>query len=239
MMQVPISEIFCSVQGEGPHVGVRQAFVRFVGCNLNCSYCDTNVETPAVCKFEKVPGSNVFQDIPNPLSVEDVNELLGIYENVHSISLTGGEPLLEADFIANLDVSSPLYLESNMTLPHMAKKIKDKVSYVSGDVKLIDEFEGEDFASHLDRTIECFRMLRNTKERECFSKLVITKDTVADDVLGIVDAISGYVSCVVLQPVTQKHLAPDIDVMLELQKNLLDSIDTLIIPQTHKMWGCL
>ncbi|WP_135610253.1 7-carboxy-7-deazaguanine synthase QueE [Methanococcoides sp. AM1] len=238
-MQVPVSEIFCSVQGEGPHVGVRQAFVRFVGCNLNCSYCDTNVETPTVCKFEKVPGTNVFQDMPNPLSVRDVSELLDSYENVHSISLTGGEPLLEADFIAELDVSRPLYLESNMTLPHMAKKIKDKVSYVSGDVKLINEFEGEDFAAHLERTIECFHMLRNTKERECFCKLVITKDTVSDDVLGIVDAISGYVSCVVLQPVTQKHLAPEIDVMLKLQKDLLDSIDTLIIPQTHKMWGCL
>ncbi|WP_440953749.1 7-carboxy-7-deazaguanine synthase QueE [Methanococcoides sp. FTZ1] len=238
-MKVPVSEIFCSVQGEGPHVGVRQAFVRFVGCNLNCSYCDTNVEKPVLCKFEKVPGTNVFKDIPNPLGVKDVCEMLDSYENVHSISLTGGEPLLEADFIAEMDVSRPLYLESNMTLPDMAKKIRDKVSYVSGDVKLIDEFEGEDFDSHLERTFECFRTLRNTKERECFCKLVITKDTSADDVLSVADEISGYVSCMVLQPVTQKHLAPEIEFMLELQNRLLDSIDTLIIPQTHKMWGCL
>ena len=239
MMQVPVSEIFCSVQGEGPHVGVRQAFVRFVGCNLNCSYCDTNVQKPAFCKFEEVPGTNVFQELPNPLNVEYVSELLNSYENVHSISLTGGEPLLEADFIAGMDVSKPLYLESNMTLPDMAKKIRDKVSYVSGDVKLIDEFEGENFESHLERTFECFRVLRNTKDRECFCKLVITKDTSSEDVLGVVDAIAGYVSCVVLQPVTQKHLAPEIDVMLKLQNDLLGSIDTLIIPQTHKMWGCL
>ncbi|WP_394297412.1 7-carboxy-7-deazaguanine synthase QueE [Methanococcoides methylutens] len=239
MMQVPISEIFCSVQGEGPHVGVRQAFVRFVGCNLNCSYCDTNVERPAFCNFEKVPGTNEFQELPNPLDVETVSELLNSYENVHSISLTGGEPLLEADFIAEMDVSRPLYLESNMTLPDMAKKISDKVSYVSGDVKLIDEFEGEDFESHLERTFECFRTLRNTKDRECFCKLVITKNTAVDDILNIVDSISGYVSCVVLQPVTQKHFAPEINFMLKLQNDLLDSIDTLIIPQTHKMWGCL
>ena len=239
MMQVPVSEIFCSVQGEGPHVGVRQAFVRFVGCNLNCSYCDTNVEKPAFCKFEEVPGTNEFQELSNPLGVKDVSQLLNSYENAHSISLTGGEPLLEADFIAELDVSRPLYLESNMTLPDMAKKIRDKVSYVSGDVKLIDEFEGENFESHLERTYECFHTLRNTKERECFCKLVITKDTSSEDVLEVVDAIADHVSCVVLQPVTQKYLAPQIDVMLKLQNDLLDSIDTLIIPQTHKMWGCL
>ncbi|MCD4800095.1 MAG: 7-carboxy-7-deazaguanine synthase QueE [Methanococcoides sp.] len=238
-MEAPISEIFCSVQGEGPHVGVRQAFVRFIGCNLNCSYCDTEPADPSVCMFERTPGSNSFENIPNPLVTSQVSELLGNYGNIHSVSLTGGEPLLHADFISEMDIPHPLYLESNMTLPHMAEKIKDKVSYVSGDIKLIDEFEGEDLVTHLEQTIECFRILRQTKDRECFCKLVVTKDTVPDDVYRMVDAISEYVSCVVLQPVTQKHFSSGIEFLLQLQKDLLDSVDTLIIPQTHKMWGCL
>lgn len=238
-MEAPISEIFCSVQGEGPHVGVRQAFVRFIGCNLNCSYCDTQPADPSVCVFERTPGSNIFENIPNPLVTSQVSELLSNYGNIHSVSLTGGEPLLHADFISELDIPHPLYLESNMTLPYMAEKIKDKVSYVSGDIKLIDEFEGEDLVTHLEQTIECFRTLRQTKDRECFCKLVVTKDTVPDDVYRMVDAISEYVSCVVLQPVTQKHFSSGIGFLLQLQKDLLDSVDTLIIPQTHKMWGCL
>jgi len=238
-MFAPVSEIFCSVQGEGPYVGVRQAFVRFLGCNLNCSYCDTLPDNVDYCRFEKEPGSGVFETVQNPLTVKLVEGMVQSFKNVHSVSLTGGEPLLHADFINRMHTSAPMYLESNMTLPQMAKKIKDKVSYVAGDVKLIDEYEGEDFESHLDRTIECFRILKTTKTRDCFCKIVITGDTDADDVTGVVGAISNYISSLVLQPVTQKEKSVPVKFLLDMQEQLLDDIDTRIIPQTHRMWGCL
>jgi organic radical activating enzyme len=238
-MFAPVSEIFCSVQGEGPYVGARQAFVRFVGCNLNCSYCDTPQGDENFCRFEKDPGSGVFETLPNPITVKTVEDMVNSYKNIHSVSLTGGEPLLHADFISMLRTSAPVYLESNMTLPQMAKKIKDRVSYVAGDVKLMEEFEGEDFESHLDRTIECFRILKTTNKRDCFCKIVVTTDTVADDVIGIVDTISNYVSSVTLQPVTSSQKTASTKFLLDLQESLLDKIETQIIPQTHRMWGCL
>ena len=40
-MDAPIIEIFSSIQGEGLLIGERQIFVRFAGCNLDCTYCDT------------------------------------------------------------------------------------------------------------------------------------------------------------------------------------------------------
>ncbi|MEM4195978.1 MAG: 7-carboxy-7-deazaguanine synthase QueE, partial [Methanothermobacter sp.] len=40
-MKAPIMEVFSSIQGEGLLLGKRQIFIRFAGCNLNCSYCDT------------------------------------------------------------------------------------------------------------------------------------------------------------------------------------------------------
>lgn len=43
-MFYPISEIFCSIQGEGFHTGKPAVFIRLAGCNLRpqCSWCDTN-----------------------------------------------------------------------------------------------------------------------------------------------------------------------------------------------------
>ncbi len=37
-----IKEIFYSLQGEGAHTGVPSVFIRFCGCNLRCSFCDTD-----------------------------------------------------------------------------------------------------------------------------------------------------------------------------------------------------
>ena len=39
--RMPVVERFVSVNGEGPRAGRLAAFVRFAGCNLRCSYCDT------------------------------------------------------------------------------------------------------------------------------------------------------------------------------------------------------
>lgn len=238
-MFAPINEIFCSVQGEGPYVGCRQAFVRFTGCNLNCHYCDTPVEATKFCRVEKDVGSNVFQNIENPLSSAELNDIVKSFSGLHSVSLTGGEPLLYAEFISSIDVDVPLYLESNMTLPHMAKKIKNRLSYVSGDVKLLPHSSLDDPELHFDRTIECFRILKTTPDRDCFCKIVVTKDTPVDDIEGIVGAISGYISTLILQPVTQKDMQPEPGYLLSLQESFLNDIDTRIIPQTHKMWGCL
>ncbi len=94
------------------------------------------LQIPWICNYEKVEGSGVFEKIPNPVSVEKLEAMLQPFKKLHSISLTGGEPLLHADFIKNLDLSFPLYLESNMTLPEQAKKISEKVTYVAGDFKL-------------------------------------------------------------------------------------------------------
>jgi len=246
----PVKEVFCSVQGEGPYVGTRQAFVRFSDCNLSCEYCDTDFTNSHTCNYEKLGGSGIFEKIPNPLSIEKLEAMLQPFEKLHSISLTGGEPLLHADFIKNLDLSFPLYLESNMTLPEQAKKICEKVTYVAGDFKLPEAIRGfcpETSETHVENTIECFKLLRNNSSRDCFCKIVVGRNTKFEIVMPAAEAIADYVSCIILQPETlpgsaarDQHTGQAyVQKILKLQRSLLELTDTRIIPQTHRMWGCL
>ena len=84
MNKVKIKEIFASIQGEGPYVGYKQLFVRFCNCNLKCNYCDTEFSA----------NENFIEYCPVELA-QEVNQ----YKDVHSISLTGGEPLLSVEFL--------------------------------------------------------------------------------------------------------------------------------------------
>ena len=84
MIKTKVKEFFVSIQGEGPYVGYKQLFIRFCQCNLCCKYCDT--EYRAECDTKEYSANEL-------LSIISQLDLQG----VHSISLTGGEPLLEVE----------------------------------------------------------------------------------------------------------------------------------------------
>jgi 7-carboxy-7-deazaguanine synthase len=242
-MKSPIREIFVSAQGEGPYVGYRQIFVRFPKCNLECLYCDTPKDwSPAAkCKVENVPGSGEFVDFDNPVSSEQLLGVIKLYEHIHSVSLTGGEPLLYAKFIKELKTSKfPLYLESNMTLPDGAKEVKDVVKYVSGDFKLQDQcdFKGN-YDKYFNDTARSFSILRHTSFRDCFCKIIVTADTSKDDMMHAIDQIKDCVTELILQPVTPtgRVAAATPAKLFELQEAAMGLVETVrIIPQTHKAW---
>jgi 7-carboxy-7-deazaguanine synthase len=190
--------MFVSVQGEGPYVGYRQLFVRFPKCNLNCIYCDTpkDWENDKKCYVEKAPGSGEFTEIDNPLSVAQVMDIIAAQKRIHSVSLTGGEPLLYAPFIKELKgARAPLYLESNMTLPDGAKEVKDVVRYVSGDFKLEGQcdFKGQ-YEKYFNATVRSFSILRKTSFRDCFCKIIVTEGLDSEEMMHALDQIKGRCS---------------------------------------------
>ena len=83
------SEVFSSLQGEGPHLGKRQIFVRFGRCNMHCIYCD---------EVEKMQVGS-YQDISLSTLLRRVEELERFEPGHHSVSLTGGEPLFYPRFL--------------------------------------------------------------------------------------------------------------------------------------------
>jgi 7-carboxy-7-deazaguanine synthase len=75
--RLSIVEIFATLQGEGPFVGQPSVFVRLGGCNLACSFCDTEFEA--------------FEEMDIVSVVEQVEKLAA---NTHDlVVITGGEPL--------------------------------------------------------------------------------------------------------------------------------------------------
>jgi len=242
-MKAPIREIFCSIQGEGPYTGVRQAFVRFAGCNLECVYCDTAIERTEYCQVEKGCGTGNFKKIENPLSGEDVSKIINKYDGLHSVSLTGGEPLLYTNFIQGFYPGVPLYLESNMSLPERAREVADMFRYVAGDFKLKAGYELDNYDEYFDDMVECFRVLQNSKERDTFCKIVILDGFEMENLLEGVSKIKDYVKMVVLQPVTPqegKDTRPvAVGKMMEIQQKLQELKETRIMPQSHKIWGAL
>ena len=85
MIKGKIAEVFDSIQGEGLYLGEKQIFVRFFNCNLSCTYCDTKLN-----RFMEYEPKELFEEIK-------------LYrDKYHSISFTGGEPLLYADFLKDI-----------------------------------------------------------------------------------------------------------------------------------------
>jgi len=96
---LPVVEKFISIIGEGAHAGELAVFIRFRGCNLSCSYCDTcwaNTEN-AQAEYE---------------TVEELAEWV-TESGVHNVTLTGGEPLLhkEAGTLARLLIAGGCRVE--------------------------------------------------------------------------------------------------------------------------------
>ena len=83
MCRFKVAEKFVSINGEGPRAGELAVFLRFCGCNLNCGYCDTRWANTADVKCEFFSAEELVAYVKST--------------GVQNVTLTGGEPLLQAD----------------------------------------------------------------------------------------------------------------------------------------------
>lgn len=244
----PMVECFSSIQGEGVLVGLRQAFVRFAGCNLSCSYCDTpgTSAAPAECQLELTPGRRDFFAVGNPVSCDRIVSLIeswttgwpGIH---HSISVTGGEPLLHAvqlgKWLPALRELLPIHLETNGVLHEALEPLMPHLDHIGMDIKLPS-------ASGCEGLWEKHRaFLRIAAGTALFVKAVVDKSTEEWEIERVAAMIAEVDTAIplILQPMTLPDGRIPISPlrMLELQELCSALKEVRVIPQTHKFMGQL
>ncbi len=237
-----ISGIFESIQGEGIYVGERQVFVRLTGCNLCCDYCDenANADTDGNCRI-KVKKEK--KTIPNPVTPEEFIKLIEQdylkTGGFHSLSFTGGEPLLQVDFLKAVlpKLKIKKYLETNGTLPDHLAEVIDFIDIVSMDYKLPSATKASSYAA------EHKKFLKTAYGTDLFVKTVFSKDTTITEIddLACLIAETDKAIPLVLQPVDSGRggknnpLPEQCMAFQAVAKRQLSRV--LVIPQTHKILG--
>jgi organic radical activating enzyme len=224
-MNARILEIFRSIQGEGKYVGAPQVFVRFFECNMHCVWCDT----PASIG----DGKREYKEMNLEDTLAQVNAL---YDDAHSVSITGGEPLLQTDFLKSFchalhREGKKVYLDSNGTLPDaLAETIKD-IDIIAMDIKLPSSTKQRAFwAEHKE-------FLKIASRKEVFIKVVISLNTKKEEIIKaakLVAAIDPEI-LFILQPNYLDMKKGIIEECLGHQKSCAKILkDVRILPQVHK-----
>lgn len=215
---VKINEIFTSIQGEGPFVGYKQIFIRLCGCNLNCKYCDTDYDSINAKEY----------------SIDDVISFIRKNINLHSVSLTGGEPLLHENFITDLSQNInnliPIYLETNGTLYKALENIVDCITYISADIKLPS-------ATGLKPLWEEHeRFFKIASSKMLFAKAVFNEDITDDEIKKMSELCRQYNIELILQPMMINDvLSVSSEAMIRVLNSCLEIHKQVrLIPQVHK-----
>jgi 7-carboxy-7-deazaguanine synthase len=221
-MKAKISEVFNSVQGEGLYMGERHVFVRFFGCNLQCRYCDTKLSRYA--EFE-----------PDAL----LAEIKKCQRTSQIISYTGGEPLLQKDFLKEmlplaLKNNFKNYLETNGTLVDEVAEVISYINVIAMDVKLPSSTGlGPLWDKHR-------KFLSLAQKKDVFLKTVLCESTTDADIHDLICMIEEFHQAISL--VFQPDSAADINVLKpKIEKYISwctsEGIATCYIPQMHKLMG--
>ena len=244
-------EIFSSIQGEGLHVGLRQIFLRFHACNLACAYCDTNAamepEVPEFCIIEKTPGRRDFIKARNPVTFEQVHSVINRWHRGwpgthHSISLTGGEPLVHVEtlreWLPELRNALPIYLETNGVLHDALGKIIEHLDFISMDIKLPST------SGHSGLLEEHKLFIQGAARKNVLVKVVIGEETQEWEIIKACEIIASVNRDIplILQPRTLSGGKIGIKPLQTLKFQEIAGTflkETRIIPQTHIFSGYL
>lgn len=200
-MSLRVNEIFYSIQGESSYAGYPCVFVRLSGCNLRCTYCDTDY---AYFKGMDMPISQIIEDI------RSYNCLL--------VEITGGEPLIQEEtpilIKRLLDLKFQVLLETNGS--HRIDVIDNRC------IKILD-IKCPSSGEHRQNNFDNLWLLNIFDEIKCvigdkidyeYAKQVIKDNNIADKNIVHFSPVFGKITA---QKLAKWILKDHLNVKLQLQ----------------------
>jgi len=192
---LPINELFCSLQGEGQLAGVPSVFVRTSGCNLRCWFCDSYHTS--------------WEPTGDWYSVGDLVAAVEAYDADHVV-LTGGEPLVHdksVDLLSALDdrgyhttveTNGTIYRDAPIDLASVSPKLESSTPTAERDPK----GDGEWADRHEERRLDVDVLAEFVEDYETQLKFVVTGP---DDMAEIEDLVAR-VREAAAAPVPDEHV---------------------------------
>jgi 7-carboxy-7-deazaguanine synthase len=196
-----VNEIYHSIQGESTNAGLPCVFIRLTGCNLRCTYCDTEYAF-----FEG-----------NERSLDEIIEEVRKY-NCKLVEVTGGEPLMQDESIELMkklcDEDFDIMLETAGNMP--IKDVDERVKIImdlkcpSSGMMSKNLYENVD---HLKKKDEVKFVLGNRKDYD-WMKEIISKYNIQNKCTLLASVVLGT-----LEPLTLANwiLEDKLDVRFQLQ----------------------
>ncbi len=232
-----VDEIFTSIQGEGPLIGMPMVFVRLGGCTVGCKLCDTPRAQQRLTSF--IYHGNTDKAFANPISAADLaSALQPLVDSYPYISITGGEPLEQVAFVDLLldrimDQDIGILLESSGFYYGELKEIVPRVDIISTDIKL-PSFTGKPFLEDTHR-----KFLEAAQSKENYAKVVVTPDTPKAEIFlaaKIVAEVAPNIPfimqpCFEGKPITPANIKVLQDIAIQIQRSIKD---VRVLPQLHR-----
>ncbi|MEE9448445.1 MAG: radical SAM protein [Ignavibacteriaceae bacterium] len=196
-----VNEIYHSIQGESTNAGLPCVFIRLTGCNLRCSYCDTEYAF-----FEG-----------NEISLDEIIEEVKKY-NCKLVEVTGGEPLMQDESIKLMkklcdeDFDVMLETAGNMPIKNVDKRVKIIMDLKCPSSEMMDKnlYENVD---HLKKDDEVKFVIGNREDYN-WMKEIISKYDLQNKCTLLASVVFGT-----LDPLTLVNwiLEDKLDVRFQLQ----------------------
>jgi 7-carboxy-7-deazaguanine synthase len=197
-----INEIYHSIQGESTSAGRPCVFVRLTGCNLRCTYCDTEY---------------AFYDGKN-MSVQEVINEVEKY-NCKLVEVTGGEPLVQMDECLQLmkklcDIDYEVMIETggSLSIKETDPRVKIIMDLKCPSSEMMDN-NLYDNVNHLKKTDEV-KFVIGTREDYEWSKELINKYNLNDKCVILFACVFGKLEPFIL---VNWILEDNMDVRFQLQ----------------------